>query len=167
MTSQYPLTMLDARYSSENAQAKPWPDALAELDKATLFWVVSVRQDGRPHVTPVVGVWADDAFYFSSGAAEQKSRNLAANPHCSVITGCNTWDAGFDVILHAEAVVVRDLPLLRTVAAAFGAKYGSDWAFEVNEDGTFQGRGAALVYRVGPAEAVGFGKGEPFSHTRW
>jgi hypothetical protein len=167
MTSQLPLTTLDTRYSSTNAQAAPWPDALAHLDKAALFWVVSVRPDGRPHVTPVVGVWVADAFYFSSGADEQKSRNLAASPHCSVITGCNAWNAGFDVILHGQAVVLRDLPSLRTVADAFLAKYGSDWAFDVNEDGTFGGRGVALVYRVDPAQALGFGKGEPFSHTAY
>jgi hypothetical protein len=168
MMSQDPLTTLDARYSSEGAQATPWPDTRAELEKAGLFWVVTVKADGRPHVTPVVGVWVDDAFYFSSGAGEQKSRNLAASPHCSVITGGNAWNAGFDTVLHGDAVVTRDLPLLRTVADAFAAKYGDDWAFEVNEDGTFGGHGVALVYRVTPAQALGFGKGEPsFSHTSY
>jgi hypothetical protein len=167
MMSQDPLTMLDARYSGEDAQATPWPDALAQLAKAGLFWVVTVRADGRPHVTPVVGVWVDDSFYFSSGPGEQKSKNLAISPRCSVITGCNTWDAGFDVILHGDAVVLRDLPLLRTVAGAFLAKYGSDWAFEVAEDGAFRSHGVALVYRVAPAQVLGFGKGDPFSHTTY
>ena len=36
-----------------------------------------------------------------------------------------------DLVLHGDAVVVHDLPLLRRVADAFLAKYGSDWAFEV------------------------------------
>jgi hypothetical protein len=30
-----------------------------------------------------------------------------------VTTGCNTWDEGFDIVVHGEAVVVRDLPLLQ------------------------------------------------------
>jgi hypothetical protein len=168
MTSHQPLTSLDARYSGENARAVPWKEALDRVEQAGLFWVATVRRDGRPHVTPVVGAWADGAFYFTTGADEQKSKNLAANPHCAVITGCNTWDAGLDIILHGNAVVVRDLPLLRTVADAFLAKYGSDWAFEVvEEDGTFRLHGVALVYQVAPAQALGFGKGEPFSHTRW
>jgi hypothetical protein len=78
-------------------------------------------------------------------------------------TGCNTWNQGLDIVLHGEAVVVRNLPLLQQVADAFLAKYGDDWAFEVADDGTFSG---SLVYQLIPAQALGFGKG-PFSHTRW
>jgi hypothetical protein len=166
MQNQSPVTTLDARYSSETAQATPWPDAVAHLEEAGLFWVSTVRADGRPHVTPVVAVWMDGALYFTSGAAEQKSKNLAANRHCAVTTGCNTWNQGFDIVLHGDAVVVRDLPLLQQVAGAFLAKYGSDWAFEVGSDGTFIGPGVSLVYQLAPVQAVGFGKGE-FSHTRW
>ena len=166
MPNQSPRATLDARYSEENAQATPWTDAVTRLEAAGLFWVSTVRSDGRPHVTPVVAVWMDGALYFSSGPGEQKSRNLAANQHCAVTTGCNTWNEGFDIVLHGEAVVVRDLPLLRRVADAFLAKYGSDWAFEVADDGTFGGHGVSLVYQLTPAHALGFGKG-PFSHTRW
>ena len=163
-----PVTTFDQEYSDPAATATGWEETRKALQEAELFWVSTVRADGRPHVTPVVGVWVDDAFYFSSGAGEQKSRNLAASPHCSVITGGNAWNAGFDTVLHGDAVVTRDLPLLRTVADAFAAKYGDDWAFEVNEDGTFGGHGVALVYRVTPAQALGFGKGEPsFSHTSY
>jgi hypothetical protein len=166
MQNQSPVTTLDARYSDEDAQATPWPDALARLEQAGLFWVSTVRSDGRPHVTPVVAVWMGGALYFTSGAGEQKSRNLAANRQCAVTTECNTWDEGFDIVLHGEAVVVRDLPLLQQVADAFAAKYGSDWAFEVAEDGTFRGHGVSVVYQLAPVQALGFGK-DPFSHTRW
>lgn len=78
MNEQAPLTSLDARYSEEDAQATPWPDALGRLEKAGLFWVSTVRADGRPHVTPVVAVWLGGALYFTSGPGEQKSRNLAS-----------------------------------------------------------------------------------------
>jgi hypothetical protein len=70
---------------------------------------------------------------------------------------------GLDLVLQGDAVVVHDLPLLRQVANAFLVKYGSDWAFEVIEDGTFRG---PLVYQLVPVQGLGFGKG-PFSHTRW
>jgi hypothetical protein len=130
------------------------------------FRVSTVRPDGRPHVTPVVAVWMDGALHFSSGPGEQKSRNMAANRHCAVTTGCNAWDERLDIVLHGEAVVVRDLPLLQQVADTFLAKYGDDWAFEVAGDGTFRGHGVSLVYKLAPAQALGFGKGE-FSHTRW
>lgn len=106
----------------------------------------------------------DGALYFSSGPEEQKSRNLAANPHCAVTTGCNTWDERVDIVVHGDVEIVRDLPQLQRVADGLFAKYGSDWAFEVADDGTF--RGPVLVYRLRPTQALGFGKG-PFSHTRW
>jgi hypothetical protein len=51
------------------------------------------------------------------------------------------------------------------VADPFLAKYGSDWAFEVLDEGMFGG--PALVFRLQPAQALGFGKGDPFGHTRW
>jgi len=164
MANDVPRTTLDSRYSQEDAQATPWPDAVTHLEQAGLFWVSTVRADGRPHVTPVVAVWTDGALYFSSGPNEQKSRNLAANPHCAVTTGCNTWNKGVDIVLHGEVEIVRDLSHLQRVADAFFGKYGSDWAFEVLDDGTF--RGPSLVYQLNPTQALGFGKG-PFSHTRW
>ena len=61
---------------------------------------------------------------------------------------------------------MREPRLLQQVADAFLAKYGSDWTFEVADDGTFRGPGVSLVYRLAPVQALGFGKG-PFSHTRW
>jgi hypothetical protein len=167
VSEQLPVTTLDTRYSGELAEATPWPEALVLLEQAELFWVSSVRLDGRPHVTPVVALWMDGALYFSSGAEEQKSRNFAANPHCVVTTGCNTWHEGVDIVLHGEVVIVRDLSQLRRVADGFFAKYGNDWAFEVADDGTFNGPGGALVYQLKPTQALGFGKGHPFSHTRW
>jgi hypothetical protein len=160
-----PIATLDPRYSDNLAEAIPWPKAVALLEQAELFWVSSVRFDGRPHVTPVVAVWLDGALYFSIGPKEQKSRNLAANPHCAVTTGCNSWDEGVDIVLHGEVDIVRDLSHLQKVADGFLAKYGSDWAFEVEDDGTF--RGPSLVYQLKPTQALGFGKGNPFSHTRW
>lgn len=109
------------------------------------------------------------AFYFGSGPEEQKSRNLAADPRCAVTTGCNRWNDGMDLVLEGDAVVVRDPQVLRGVADAFTAKYGSAWAAEVDGGGTFRmpGGGVPLVYEVQPARAWGFGKTGGFSHTRW
>jgi hypothetical protein len=167
VTDRVPITTVDARYSEERAEPTPWPRAIDLLEQAELFWVSSVRSDGRPHVTPVVAVWTNDSLYFSSGRDEQKSRNLAANPHCAATTGCNTWNEGFDIVLHGEVEIVRERSQLQRVADAFLAKYGDDWAFEVADDATFNGPGGALVYQLTPSQALGFGKGDPFSHTRW
>ncbi len=79
-------------------------------------------------------------------------------------TGCNAWNEGVDVVLHGDVEIARDLARLQRVSDAFLAKYGDDWAFEVDGDGTF--RGPSLVCRLSPAQALGFSK-NPFSHTRW
>jgi PPOX class probable F420-dependent enzyme len=161
------MTELDARYSSPDAQPTEWPDACRQLAAAEIFWVTTVRADGRPHSTPLIAVWADDALYFCTGPDEQKAKNLSQNSHCILTTGCNTFGEGLDLVVEGEAVNVRDEARLVRLAAAFEAKYGVDWHFDVR-DGAFQhGPGSALVYEVAPTTAYGFGKGEKSSHTRW
>ncbi len=84
-----PDAELDPRYSEPEAPAVPWSQAEDALVGAPLFWITTVRPDGRPHVTPLVGVWHDGALHFSTGAGERKGRNLAANPAVALTTGTN------------------------------------------------------------------------------
>jgi len=87
-----PVTKLDQHYSGEKAVAASWDETRQVLETAELFWVSTVRADGRPHVTPVVGAWCGDALWFTTGADEQKYLNLGVNPQVVLTTGCNTWD---------------------------------------------------------------------------
>ncbi|MEV0224223.1 pyridoxamine 5'-phosphate oxidase family protein [Streptomyces sp. NPDC050704] len=162
-----PQTELDARYSDETATARPWSEAEALLSEAELFWVSTVRPDGRPHVTPLPAVWADGALHFCTGPEERKARNLALNPHVVLTTGTNTWNKGYDLVVEGEAVRVTDDARLRGLAAAWERKYGSFWHFEVRDGFFHHGAGNALVFSVAPGTVFGFGKGEPFSQTRW
>ena len=73
-----PVTELDTRFSDPDAVATEWDETRRVLETAELFWISTVRADGRPHVTPLVAVWLDGAIHFSTGAAEQKAINLAA-----------------------------------------------------------------------------------------
>jgi hypothetical protein len=117
-------------------------------------------------VTPLIAVWDDDALYFCTGPQERKARNLAANSQCVVTTGRDSLDEGLDVVVEGEAVAVTDELLLRRLAAAYEAKYGGGWHFDV-ADGAFLGDGGrALVFRVAPVTAFGFGRGA-YSQTRW
>ncbi|WP_369270622.1 pyridoxamine 5'-phosphate oxidase family protein [Streptomyces sp. R11] len=167
MTDKQPQTRLDARYSDETATAVPWPEAERLLAEAELFWISTVRPDGRPHVTPLPAVWSQGALHFCTGPEERKARNLAANPHLVLTTGTNIWDKGYDLVVEGEAVRITDEARLRELAAAWEAKYGSFWHFDV-ADGCFRhGAGHAYVYSVAPSTVFGFGKGEPFSQTRW
>ncbi|MEV5439474.1 pyridoxamine 5'-phosphate oxidase family protein [Streptomyces sp. NPDC052682] len=162
-----PEAELDPRYSSEGATAPPWREVEARLAGAGLFWISTVRPDGRPHVTPLPAVWSQGALHFCTGPEERKARNLAANASVVLTTGTNTWDEGYDLVVEGEAVRVTDETRLRELAAGWEAKYGAFWHFEVR-DGYFRhGGGHAAVYSVAPHTVFGFGKGEPFSQTRW
>ena len=108
MSPAAPVAELDARFSDPSASALEWARARAVLDEAGIAWIVTTRRDGRPHVTPVVFVWFDDAAHFCTGTGEQKHKNLDANPSCLLLTGRNTYDEGLDVVVEGEAVRVAD-----------------------------------------------------------
>lgn len=158
-----------SRFSSPNAVATMWAHARQTLQNAEVYWLSTVRTDGRPHVTPLLGVWFDGALHFCTGPTERKAKNLAQNPQCILTTGCNTLK-GLDLAIEGEAVTVKDRGKLRTVADCFESKYGPH--FE-SPDGTWAGLGDAmregevLVFRVDPTTVFGFGKGTPYSETRW
>ena len=164
-----PVTALDQQYSDPAAVAVSWPETCEILESAELYWISTVRPDGRPHVTPVVAAWIDGAVCFSTGAGEQKFANLRANPHVVLTTGCNHWDQGIDVVLEGDAVQVTDDAALRRLAAAFTAKWDGRWQFDAR-DGRFHHRGAgdvgAEVFTVTPAKVWAHAKGDPFGCTR-
>src|ERR1700754_849738 len=160
-----PVTTLDTRFSEPGASPTAWEQTVRALEAAELFWITTVRADGRPHVTPLVAVWHDGAAYFTTGATEQKAVNLAANPQVILTTGCNTWDRGLDVVVEGAAERVTDDASLRRLATAWAGKWDGRWRYEAR-DGAFHhpGGGAALVFRVAPSKVLAFGKGE-FSQT--
>ncbi|MGY1672279.1 pyridoxamine 5'-phosphate oxidase family protein [Geodermatophilus sp. SYSU D00710] len=165
---------IDPRYGDASAPAPPWADVERLLADAQLYWVVTVRADGRPHAVPLVGVW-QDGFAFCTGAGEQKKRNLDGNPHVAVTTGstgAHGWDSGLDVVVEGTATRVTDPQELRALAAAWYAKYGDDWHFAVHgeefvevSDSGGATEGGALVYRVTPAKVLLFGG--PHGQTRY
>src|ERR1700689_4239793 len=97
MTS--PVTTLDQRYSVPNAVATTWEETRSAIEGAGLFLLTTIRPDGRPHCTPVVAAWCDDALHFTTGDDEQKAKNLSANPHVILTTGRNDWQAGLDIVV--------------------------------------------------------------------
>jgi hypothetical protein len=128
-------------------------------------------RNGRPRGTQgLLGVWLDGALYFCTGPAERKAKNLAQNPNCVLTTGCNGLDGGLDVVVEGAAAKVSEGAELRKVADTFESKYGRHFTAP---DGTWFGLGEAirggdaLVYRVAPSTAFGFGKDRQFSQTRW
>ena len=159
-------TSMDPRFSDPIAVPVGWEETRRLLESAELFWLSTVRTDGRPHVTPLVAVWLDGAIHFSTGAAEQKAINLHANPHVALITGCNTWDRGADIVVEGNAVRVTGHSRLERLAAVWAKKWDGRWQYEVRDGGLYhEGGGQALVFSVAPTKILVFTKGT-FSQTR-
>jgi nitroimidazol reductase NimA-like FMN-containing flavoprotein (pyridoxamine 5'-phosphate oxidase superfamily) len=159
---------MDARFSEAAARPTSWAAVTEALSEAEIYWLSTTRADGAPHVTPLIGVWLDAALWFCTGPAEQKARNLEAHGRCALTTGRNDLRSGLDVVLEGSAERVADEQSLARAAAAYVAKYGTDWAYDVH-DGAFVdpgGGGAALVFRVAPAKILAFAK-DPYAQTRW
>jgi general stress protein 26 len=161
-----PTSTVDSRFSMPGATATPWEQTEQVLSAAPLFWISTVRRDGRPHVTPLVAVWDDGALYFSTGEQEQKALNLAANPDVVLTTGANGWEDGLDVMVEGPAVPVLERAALIRIAERWAGKWDGRWEYEVG-DGCLRHPGATgrvLVFAVSPTKVLAFAKGE-FSHT--
>jgi hypothetical protein len=161
---------VDAPFSSPGAGPTPWADVEAVLDAAGIFWIATVRPDGRPHVTPLVAVWLDDVVYFTTGSGERKERNLRGNAHCVLTTGTNAFRDGLDVVLEGIAERVVDGGTLGRVAERIAEKY--EWRYAVDGDELAEVAGPdpdaeprarrALVFGVRPAKVFAYRRGATF-----
>jgi len=162
------VTELQPDFSEPGADATAWGVTAKALEAAEVYWLTSVRPDGRPHTTPLIGLWHEAAAWFCTGPEERKARNLDGNAHVTMTTGGNSLSEGLDLVVEGDAVRVTDEAALARVADLYVAKYGEDWRFQV-VDGAFvstDNPGPAHVFRVTPTKVFGFAKGSPFSQTR-
>jgi nitroimidazol reductase NimA-like FMN-containing flavoprotein (pyridoxamine 5'-phosphate oxidase superfamily) len=166
MASAVPIPDLHAGFSAPGAQATPWEDVVAVLQSAELFWISTVRANGRPHVTPLPAVWRDTALYFCTGPDEQKAVNLRANDECALTTGDNRWKAGLDVVVEGRAERVSDDSTLRALDAMWETKYDGDWKYDVRDGAFHHEPGTAYVFEVRPHKVLSFAKGN-FAQTRF
>jgi Pyridoxamine 5'-phosphate oxidase len=98
-----------------------WAHAERQLETARNYWLATTRPDGRPHVTPLWGVWLEGAFYCDGHPRTRWARNIAANPAV-----CLHLENGSDVVI-LEGVaedVTTDVALGERIIAAWMAKYG-------------------------------------------
>ena len=165
MTTQ-PTARVDRRFSQRDAGPTPWSATEEALAGAELYWLTTVRADGRPHVTPLIGLWDDGAAYFCTGLEEQKARNLEHHGDVALTTGCNRWAEGLDVVVEGAAERIEDPDELQRLATAYEAKYGRDWHFDV-VGGLFQSeQSTAAVFRIRPAKVLAFAK-DPHAQTTY
>jgi general stress protein 26 len=113
----------------------PWKWAEERLSRSHNYWLTTSRPDARPHSMIVWGIWVEGRFYFSTGAASRKAKNLGLNPHCIVCTE----KAAEAVIVEGEASTVADATLLKRLAPFYAKKY-KPWKLDPNMGPIFQVR---------------------------
>jgi general stress protein 26 len=159
-----PTVELNTDFSEPGATPPPWSEVVRVLEEAEIYWLSTVRGDGRPHVTPLPAIWDGGALHFCTGTEAGKTKNLGRDPRCVLTTGNNRLRSGLDVVLEGTAERVTDHARLVELAALWKSKL--DWPFEVGEDSFGDGTRTAWVCAVRPAKVLGFSKGE-FSQTRY
>jgi general stress protein 26 len=160
-----PAAELNEGFSEPGAAATPWAEVAEVLSETDMFWLSTIRRDGRPHITPLPAIWLDGTVYFCAGAHEQKAKNLESNPSCVLAVGANQFRSGLDVVVEGTAARVTGPALLERLATMWKSKL--DWDFVVAGEG-FRDPGGrnGLVFGVTPAKVLAFGK-DPYSQTRF
>jgi nitroimidazol reductase NimA-like FMN-containing flavoprotein (pyridoxamine 5'-phosphate oxidase superfamily) len=98
-----------------------WDYVDRRMQEAINYWIATVDPEGRPHATPVWGVWLDGSLYFDGSPKTRRGRNLAANPNVTV----HLEDGSKAVILQGEAREIKAPPLAlrQKLSEAYARKY--------------------------------------------
>ena len=108
-----------------------WGEVSAKLAEARVYWLATVRADGRPHVVPSDGIWLDDALYFGGGPESVHMRNVRANPKVAAHVG-----DGLEVTIVVEGTALDETPgrdVAARVADANNTKY-ADFGMNLTPD---------------------------------
>jgi hypothetical protein len=131
-------------------------------------WLATIDADGSPHVTGIGALWADDAFWFETGADTRKGRNLARDPRCTISLAVHE----FDIVLEGDAQRISD----PAVVAEMARRWAEDWPCRVDDSGIaltadFSAPSAGPppwhVYRITPRVATVVATVEPGGATRF
>ncbi len=146
------------REPTEGTGLLPWSWATERLTTSHDYWLATVSEIGAPHVMPVWGLWLDETFRFSSSRASRKSRNLLAEPRCTVTTD----DPLEPVIVEGVAELVTDDAHLAAFLDAENRKYDTDYGIEMLDPAV------NCCFRIWPHRAFGLLERDfTGSPTRW
>ncbi len=132
-------------------------------------WLATINRDGSPHVTGVGALWFDGTFWFETGEATRKGRNLARDPRCTLSLATEE----FDIVVNGDAARVTNPALVATMADQWNA---AGWPARVDESGAAltaeysapsAGPPPWTIYRITPRDATALATVEPGGATHW
>jgi hypothetical protein len=140
--------------ATEGTGLLPWSWAEERLAASHDYWIGTTWPDGRPHISPVWGIWRDGAVWFSCGPNSRKARNLARDPRCSVAT-----DNAYEPVI-VDGVATLDMSGVVPFTELGNAKYEAT--------NTVEFFAANHLYRVDPITVIGLTEADfAGSPTRW
>jgi len=114
-----PLPTTGSGWSGEQTRPVRWAEVTARLRRGGWYWLSTARPDGAPHTVPVLGAWSDPVLFIAMKDTSRKSRNLAAQPRCTI-----SHDAGdLHVVVEGHAERVRG-DTLTAASTAFAQVHG-------------------------------------------
>jgi hypothetical protein len=132
-------------------------------------WLATTNPDGSPHLTGLGPLWVSGLFYFTTGEATRKGRNLARDPRCTL--GVSTDE--FDLAVDGEAALVDDSDVVAEMAGRWAS---GGWPASVDASGIAltaeysapsAGPPPWRVYRLTPRQATVVLAATPGGATRW
>jgi hypothetical protein len=113
MTDAEPIEIVNLDRSGTHP-VLPWSRAYAQLSQpdpivSRPMFLTTVTREGRPHSTGVAAIFLDGGLCFISGPRARKTRNLLADPHCTLSMRLDD----VDLVLTGTATRVTDEKELR------------------------------------------------------
>ncbi len=102
----------------------PWSYVQDQMKAAINYWVCTTSlESGRPHATPVWGIWMENMLYFDGSPQTRRGRDMARNPEIAV----HLEDGLQPVMLEGQAFELKrsGLELRQQLSEAYCAKYGT------------------------------------------
>jgi Pyridoxamine 5'-phosphate oxidase len=173
MTDKHPYETTNLDRVGYGTPTFPWSRARDQLATGQPdvvshpYFLATVGPTGRPHCAGVGAMWDDGDLYFPSGPGTRKSRDLEANPACTVAARLDD----LDLTLDGEAARTTDPATLERLAAHYRdrgwpAQVAHD-AFTAPYSAPSAGPAPWHLYRFTFHTVVGLGIKAPEGATRW
>ncbi|RCK69941.1 pyridoxamine 5'-phosphate oxidase family protein [Desertihabitans brevis] len=92
-------------------------------------WLTTTDADGSPHVNALGAVWGEGCFWFVTGLATRRGRNLTRDPRCAMALSVRE----FDLVVEGVAERVEDPEVVARTAQRYATEEG--WPCEVDASG--------------------------------